>query len=105
MSKYALLLSSAWGVAVAERTSVKAVESIFPSPMFSVFPAKRTKHTVQAHVGCRKWDKDYFGVGVAVEKKMRVTVCYTPNGEKVRREEGVGGATDSYGQLRTATDS
>jgi hypothetical protein len=87
MSKYALLLSSAWGVAVAERTSVKAVESIFPSPMFSVFPAKRTKHTVQAHVGCRKWDKDYFGVGVAVEKKMRVTVCYTPNGEKVRREE------------------
>jgi len=65
MSKYALLLSSAWGITVAEKTALKAVESIFPFPNFTVFPAKRKKHAIHTHIGCRKVS---MGGGAALER-------------------------------------
>ena len=73
-----------------------------------MFPAKRSKHTVQAHVGCRKWEKEYFGVGVAVEKKMRITVCFTPGGEKITEVNAddyrIGDCICTFVQVRLVED-
>ena len=82
-ANYAVAVSAAYATPFPSEVSLQFLRRLFPPPLFTIYPARRKKHTVRSHIGCRKWSPNYFGLGVAVESRTKFVVCFTPNREEV----------------------
>ena len=83
-AEYIVRLASGYSVTVGEAIATGLIQKMM-GPNFTCFAAKRKAHSIKVHIGKRKWKKDANDIlGVAIEFRTKVVVCFTPDGNKVR---------------------
>ena len=77
-----------WGKSggLAETIILSSLETLFPTKdektkgLFNVRIENKTKRTAQCHFGVKKWNNDYFGLGMALEIELEFGIrCIDPS--------------------------